>query len=1151
MSNVNSLMLQSKFLPLFICQFIASLRDNFIRTTFATLITYYSLDISELSRVILVTLSLACFVMPFCIFSATGGKLADKYEKSSLIHWLKLANLLINSVVILGFILKSNILLLVGIFAIGVQATLFSPAKYSILPESVEEKELILANGLIEAGTFMSILLGTILGGVVISSDFDSTILVCTIIALFAITEYVSAYYIPHSKHSYPEVKVGKNLIKESIECVQLAKSNHKAFLAILGISWFWLIGGILISEMPHLTRDVFQADKSVYIMLLSAFSIGTGIGSMLCHKLLNDEITTKYVPISMIFMSFFMFDLWLTSSNVIGVSEFEGIHYFLSHLYGVRATLDIMMISIIGGIYIVPLYALLQIEFRRENRSIAIAANNILNSLFMIGSSLLVIILTSIGFTLPGILFIMTAANLFITIYICKILPDTVIRSIFQWVLKALYRVEVIGIENYAKAGNRVLIVANHCSFLDPLLLGAFLPGRQIFAIDTYIANRWWIRPLLKFLRAYPVDPTHPMAVKTIIDQLKANRSVIIFPEGRITVTGSLMKIYEGPGMIADKSNATILPIRLEGPERSIFSRMRGKITLKLFPKVRIIIQEPRKLDVPKNYYGRDRRYTISNKFYDIMSDMMFNKSQNNSTLFEHLIMASKHFGLNKEILNDSNKGSLTYLKLLAGSFTLGEQVERETVAGEYIGVLLPNVTGTVVLFFASLLYQRIPAMLNFSTGSKNIISSCKTAKINKVFTSRVFIEKANLGEHIEVLSADGVEILYLEDIRKRIKLGEKLSGMFKAFFPTYFADLISEKIGVKQTPVDPAVVLFTSGSEGLPKGVVLTHSNLIANLKQVANRIDFTGSDKVFNALPIFHAFGLTGGMILPLLSGVETFFYTSPLHYRIIPEIIYSVNATIFFATDTFLSGYAKYAHPYDFYSIRYVLAGAEKLKQETRRIWMDKFGIRILEGYGATETAPVISVNTPMHYREGTVGRFLPGIRFTLLPVEGIKEGGRLIVSGPNIMKGYLKPDNPGTIEFTSTVVGGENWNGWYDTGDIVKVDEDNYITVLGRVKRFAKIGGEMVSLVAIEEMISELWPEFIHAVVYIDDLKKGEMLTLFTNKANPEREIITNFMRQKGYAEIYIPKNINFLEQLPILGTGKVDYVTLREMAANM
>ena len=423
---------------------------------------------------------------------------------------------------------------------------------------------------------------------------------------------------------------------------------------------------------------------------------------------------------------------------------------------------------------------------------------------------------------------------------------------------------------------------------------------------------------------------------------------------------------------------------------------------------------------------------------------------------------------------------------------------------------------------------------MLNFSTGLKNMVSACKTARLRTVLTSRRFIATAKLEETVEALGQHA-EVVYLEDVRERIDLFDKLFGLVAGRLPAFVHRMIAGSV----TARDPAVVLFTSGYEGTPKGVVLSHENIRANRYQLSARIDFNPSDIVFNALPLFHSFGLTAGLLLPLLSGIKTFLYPSPLHYRIVPELVYASNATVLFGTDTFLAGYARSAHPYDFYSVRYVFAGAEKLGEETRLIWSEKFGLRIFEGYGATETSPVLTTNTPMHYRAGTVGRLLPGIRYKLVEAPGIARGGRLVVSGPNIMLGYLRAERPEELEAPV--------DGWYDTGDIVEVDEVGYVTIVGRATRFAKIAGEMVSLTAVEAQVFALWPDHNHAVVSIADIRKGEQLVLVTDFSEADRNALQAHIQKNGGSELMIPKNIMVVNEIPVLGTGKVDYVGVKDL----
>jgi acyl-[acyl-carrier-protein]-phospholipid O-acyltransferase/long-chain-fatty-acid--[acyl-carrier-protein] ligase len=704
-------------------------------------------------------------------------------------------------------------------------------------------------------------------------------------------------------------------------------------------------------------------------------------------------------------------------------------------------------------------------------------------------------------------------------------------IKPVLKRLLTKLYKIEIKGLENYQKAGNRVLIVANHQSFLDAILLAVFLPEKPMFAINTFIAKQWWMKPFLALADTYALDPTNPMATKSLINEIKKDKKCIIFPEGRITVTGSLMKIYEGPGMIADKTDAMILPVRLDGAQYTPFSRLKGRVKIHLFPKITLTILPPQKFEVTKEITGRARRAANADKLYDIMTEMLFESSDYKKTLFQSLLDAQKIHGSKHQIIVDIERKPLTYGKLIARCFILGEQIAKETKHGEYVGFMLPNMVSSIVTFFAMQAFGRVPAMLNFSTGGKNFIAACKVAELKTIYTSQRFIDGGKLQHLVAAAEENGIKIIYLEEVAKKITLIDKLKGGLRAKF--------CKKISAAKAD-DAAIILFTSGSEGTPKGVVLSHQNIQSNRFQLASRVDFGSKDVVFNALPIFHSFGLTGGTILPILSGIKTFFYPSPLHYRIVPELVYDTNATIMFGTNTFLSNYARFAHAYDFYSLRYVFAGAEKLDEETRKIWSERFGVRIFEGYGATETSPALATNTPMHNKPGSVGRLMPGIKFKLEEIAGITDGKKLLVAGPNIMKGYLLEQNPGKITPPQ--------DGWYDTGDIVAIDEKGYISIKGRAKRFAKIAGEMVSLTAVEIYLSKFFPQSGHAIVAIPDAKKGEQLVLVTTHQTLNRSEILTFFREGQISELAVPREIIAVEKLPLLGTGKVDYVKVKELA---
>lgn len=708
-------------------------------------------------------------------------------------------------------------------------------------------------------------------------------------------------------------------------------------------------------------------------------------------------------------------------------------------------------------------------------------------------------------------------------------------LRRGFQWILRMAYQVEVNGLEHFAKAGPRVLVVANHTSFLDALLLAVFLPDRMTFAIDTHQAKKWYGRIARGLVDLFPMDPLNPLSTKSLIKFLKTDRKAVIFPEGRITVTGSLMKIYQGPGLIADKSEAMVLPVRIEGAQYTPFSRLKGQVRLRWFPKITLTILPPRRLAVEGAASARERRNRAGAILSDLMTEMMFATSHYRSTIFDRVLDARSVHGAGHIVVEDVERKPLTYTQLIRRVMVLSSLLARRTTPGEYVAVLLPNMVTTVAVFLGLQAAGRIPAMLNYTVGAQGMQSACSIARIRCVITSRRFMQTAKLDKSVAALASQ-VEVIYLEDMAASISMIDKFAAWAKSPFARW---IYRNRVRVK--PDDPAVVLFTSGSEGTPKGVVLSHANILANIQQQAAGIDFSAQDVILNVLPVFHSFGMTAGMLLPLASGIKVFFYPSPLHYRVVPEIAYDINATILFGTNTFLAGYARFAHPYDFYSLRYVFAGAEKLKDDVRRLWEERFGVRIFEGYGATETSPVLASNRPMNYQPGTVGRLLPGIEYKLEPVAGISDGGRLYVRGPNVMLGYFLAKDPGVLVPPRT----EHGPGWYDTGDIVSIDRNGYITIKGRAKRFAKIGGEMVSLTAVEALASKVWPAALHAVVAVADAQKGEQIVLVTTQPDARRGALQEQARKDGIGELAIPKRIMPVKEIPLMGTGKTDYPALQ------
>ena len=711
-------------------------------------------------------------------------------------------------------------------------------------------------------------------------------------------------------------------------------------------------------------------------------------------------------------------------------------------------------------------------------------------------------------------------------------------LKQILHWLLTLIYKVEVKGLDNYKKAGDRVLIISNHTSFLDPLLLGVFLPDNITFAINTHISERWWLKPFLGLSQIFPMDPTQPLSLKALIHHLQNDTKTVIFPEGRITVTGSLMKIYDGTGMVADKSGASILPVRIHGAEYTHFSRLRNIVRLRLFPKITIQILPHTIIKAKPELRGKSRRKYCGHVLTEIMSEMIFATSHYQQTIFSALLEARTIHGGKHIVTEDMDREPLSYNTLITRTIAIANALTGITKEGENVGIFLPNSTKTLNVVLGLQLCGRVPAMLNFSTGSSGMASACKTAQVKTVLTSHRFVDMGKFHDDAERL-AKQVNLVYLEDLAAKISVLDKLKALIMCKSANYWYEHQQFK------PDNPAVVLFTSGSEGEPKGVVLSHSNILANHNQLKARIAFNAQDVILNFLPMFHSFGFTIGTMLPLLNGMKTFFYPTPLHYSVIPEIAYEIGATIMFGTNTFLAAYGNKAHAYDFYNMRYVVAGAEKLQDSTRDLWSDKFGIRILEGYGATETAPVASVNTIMDYKAGTVGQFMPEMQYKLEKIEGIEDAGQLHVYGPNIMQGYLLSDNPGKLIPPESVYG----KGWYDTGDIVNVDEDGFISIRGRSKRFAKVSGEMVSLTAVEAYAAKAWPDAQHASTSLPDPKKGEQVILLTTQKGADSKQLA--ASSEGVHAISLPKKIFVVDAIPVLATGKTNYPEVSKLAVKI
>ncbi len=706
----------------------------------------------------------------------------------------------------------------------------------------------------------------------------------------------------------------------------------------------------------------------------------------------------------------------------------------------------------------------------------------------------------------------------------------EEAMRLLFKAYLKVVHRIRIEGIERVPKAFDRLIIVANHASYLDGVILWTYLRLPLRIVVDRAIASSRWLAPFLKNDCIVPIDFMSPYALKEIVRMVGEGLPLLVFPEGRRTSTGHFMKLYDGAGFVAYRTGAPILPIYLKGTYDTFFAKKRrGR---RIFAPVVVIIGEARPpLDLGA-LPNRKRKSAATRMIYATLCDLCLEAHARPSTLGgEFIRICSRDRG--RALFGDSTGARVSRRKALLGAFAVGRRLSRIAVGN--VAIMLPNLAATAVVFMAMQLYRKAPAFLNYSGGQRGLGLAMELADIGTVVTSRQFLERLRLTGAV----FGPRKCIFLEDLKTEVGPLDKLHALFRTLFPGPFG-----RTGAGEEK-ETAVILFTSGSEAAPKGVCLSHENIITNVYQGLSRIAVTQDDSFLNVLPMFHSFGLTAGTIIPIFAGARVFFHVSPLHYRIVPELVYDNECTILPATNTFLNGYGRRASPYDFHSLRYIFCGGEALTDAVFERYVKVFGIRVLTGYGATECAPLVSLNTDLQYEYGTVGALLPGMEKRIVPVEGIDDKGgtvgRLLVRGKNVMKGYLKNEAANRKYLVED-------EGWYDTGDIVETTEEGALKIVGRLRRFAKISGEMVSLGAVEEVLArELAGRKDLVVIAVADEKRGEGLIVVTNNAGIDQKSVREVLKAGGFSDLAIPRRVQFMREIPKLGTGKIDYVRLKDL----
>jgi acyl-[acyl-carrier-protein]-phospholipid O-acyltransferase/long-chain-fatty-acid--[acyl-carrier-protein] ligase len=710
------------------------------------------------------------------------------------------------------------------------------------------------------------------------------------------------------------------------------------------------------------------------------------------------------------------------------------------------------------------------------------------------------------------------------------------IMKLVLRFLLRVLFRFRAYDVDALKTPGP-VLLIPNHTSWLDWLFLWVCLEDDWKMVSSSQAAQTSWLhRKIMTGRYALPVDSNSPYAVKRMAEFLKGGGRLVLFAEGRLSRSGHLMKLFDGTGFLIFKTKAKVVTVYLRGAARLPYSP--NPNAKQCFPKVTAHFSAALTAPELGDLSTGQSRAVLTRWLRDQLVQQQFEvETKFGAQNLLAAVTATARECPGRVILEDATLKTLTYRKLMVGAEVLAQALREKVASGERVGLLLPNVNATPVVILALWQLRKVPAMLNFSAGTAAMLACAELAGLKHIITSRVFLERGRLNAD-DFVNA-GIRVLYLEDVSTGINGSEKLFTLLRHTFH------LPSSILHPPVAASTAVIVFTSGSEGVPKGVELTHENILANIRQILTVTDLTDLDRLFNSLPLFHSFGLTVGTFVPLVRGIYVFLYPSPLHYRVVPSVLYDRDCTVFISTNTFLNGYARKAHPYDFRSVRYLFAAAEKLQEATALTWSQKFGVRILEGYGATECAPCISLNTPLEPRYGSVGRLLPGMEYKLEKVEGVDEGGRLFVRGPNVMKGYLNAD--ANAKFRAL-------DGWYDTGDIVSVDGEGYLHIRGRMKRFAKVSGEMVSLSAVEDALAGAFPQYglrcQVAILTRPDENKGEMLIAVTNEPKLTLDEIREAIKAKGMTNLSVPREIKAVKEIPKLGTGKVDHRGLQGLLAD-
>ncbi|MBI1750301.1 MAG: MFS transporter [Acidobacteria bacterium] len=1120
------------FWSLIVTQFQVAFSDNTLKTLISFLVLGSALP--QAKRDFLVAAVAAIFSVTFILFSMTGGYLADRFSKRSVTIAVKVFEIGVMLVALVGLAFGHLGVGIAAVFLMGVHSALFGPSKYGLLPELLPQKRLSWGNGVLELTTFVAIIAGTVAAGLMAEAFAGRQVWSGGILIALAVLGWMTSLGIARVPAADPGKKLRVNFVADFFEKMREARQDRVLWLAILGNTYFWFLGALLVLNIFVYGKDVLGKGSQETSYLQAAVAIGIGLGSFVAGYLSANKIEHGLIPLGALGIS--------AVCTVLGTQGF-----------GLRmAAANLGVLGFFAGFFAVPVNALIQHRPSPDRKGGVIAASNLMSFVGIFLASGVFFVLKNLLRLSPIHIFLFSALlTLCATAYVLWLLPESLVRLVLLFMTKSVYRIRVEGRDNIPEKGG-ALFVSNHLSFVDAALLTASTDRFIRFMMFKGIYDHPAVWPFAKLMRAIPISsllrPREMIkSLREASEAIQNGEVVCIFAEGQITRIGQMLPFRRGFERIMKDVDAPIVPVHLDGVWGSIFS----------FESRRFLWKIPRALPYPTTVsFGQPMPPTatamdVRQAVQELASEAFRHKRQRLRTLHRAWLRNARWHPF-RFAMADPRVPKLRFASALTKTIFLARRLKQEWRGQKMVGILLPPSVAGALVNFAALLSGKVPVNLNY-TASDEVIAACaRQCGLETVVTSKAFLERVKL-------QVPGRTIL-LEELADKPHASEKLAALAMSW--TFPAGMLEKTLGREKKVAldDLATVIFSSGSTGEPKGVMLSHYNVMANVDQVTQALGFRHTDRVFGILPFFHSFGFTVTLWLPASLGASVVYYPNPLDAQAIGTLVREYEANYLLATPTFLQAYIRRVPPEDFGSLEYVIVGAEKLSPRTAEAFEERFGVRPLEGYGCTECAPVVAVNTrdfrapgfrQVGAKRGRIGHPLPGVSVRIVDPDTMQPlplgtPGLMLVRGPNVMQGYLNhPDK------TADALR----DGWYATGDIASMDEDGFLTITDRLSRFSKIGGEMVPHLKVEEKLHELAgaTEQTFVVTGVPDGKKGERLVVLHTLPEEKLKGCQEKLAQSDLPNLWVPRANQFfrVEKLPYLGSGKLDLRRVRETAVKL